>query len=131
MLKRTLIILSVLSLLFIFMLSAFNSKGYMLKTQLTLNGVQVGPTEIKLENGETSEFPLTLEDFNFIRYTLSENQDQVDLTAQLIFRQGDFRNTNTLPSFSLIPDGQQASMEYKAEANGPNIHWSVTVAPTE
>ena len=131
MLKPAIIILSLLSLLFIFMLSGFTSKGYMLKTQLTLNGVQAGPTEIHLDNGETSEFSVTLKEFNYIRYTLSENQQQVDVTAQLIFRQGDFRNTSTLPSFSLIPDGQQASLEYKAEENGPNIYWSVSVAPTE
>ena len=131
MLKPTLILLSFLSLLFIFMLSAFTPKGYTLKTQLTLNGIQAGPTEIHIKNGETDEFSVTLNDFNFIRYTLSENQNQVDVTAQLIFRQGDFRNTSTLPSFSLLPDGQQASMEYKAEENGANIHWTVSVAPTE
>lgn len=131
MLKPALIILSLLSLLFIFMLSGFTSKGYILKTQLSLNGVHAGPSEIFLANGETSEFPVTFQEFNYIRYTLSENQQQVDVTAQLIFRQGDFRNTSTLPSFSVLPDGQEASMEYRAEENGPNIHWTVSVAPSE
>ncbi|NRB22870.1 hypothetical protein [Shewanella sp.] len=131
MLKPALIILSLLSLLFIFMLTGFTSKGYILKTQLTLNDVSAGPSEIFLGNGETSEFPVTSQEFNYIRYTLSENQQQVDVTAQLIFRQGDFRNTSTLPSFSVLPDGQEASMEYRAEENGPNIHWTVSVAPSE
>lgn len=120
----------VLSLLLLLCLTSCNNKAYILKTNILLDGVIAGPSEIKIENGESVEFAVKLKDVNYIRYTLSENQQQVDITAQIIFRQGNFVNTNTLPSFSILADGQEASMEYKAEENAPNVHWTVSAKPS-
>lgn len=119
-----------LSILLIVLLSACNKASYQIQSHLSLDDAFVGPSALSIQNGQSIEFPVNSKDINVIRYTLSENQQQVDLTVQLIFRQGDFVNINTLPSFSILPNGDTSSMEYLDEETATNIAWSVSVFPS-
>lgn len=122
---------AIFSLILITLLSACHSEDYVVNTDLLRDGITIGPTQVTIGAGHPIEFPIELESANFLRLSLSDNLGQIDLTAQLIYRKGDFLNIETLPGFTLLPDGQEASLEFKIDNDAPLYEWTVSVTKEE
>ncbi|RTR33474.1 hypothetical protein [Shewanella atlantica] len=121
----------IFSLILITLLSACHSEDYVVNTDLIRDGITLGPTQVTIGAGHPIEFPIELESANILRLSLSDNLGQIDLTAQLIYRKGDFLNIETLPGFTLLPDGQEASLEFKIDNEAPLYEWTVSVTKEE
>lgn len=118
---------SFFALILIASLSACHSDDYVVNTDLIRDGITFGPAQVTIGAGHPVEFPIDLESANFLRLSLSDNLGQIDLTAQLIYRKGDFLNIETLPGFTLLPDGQEASLEFQIDKDSPLYEWTVSV----
>ncbi|RTR38766.1 hypothetical protein EKG38_11420 [Shewanella canadensis] len=118
---------SFFAFIFIASLSACHSDDYVVNTDLLRDGITLGPTQVTLGADHPVEFPIELESANYLRLSLSDNLGQIDLTAQLIYRKGDFLNIETLPGFTLLPDGQEASLEFQIDNDAPLYAWTVSV----
>ncbi|ABV36860.1 hypothetical protein Ssed_2251 [Shewanella sediminis HAW-EB3] len=112
-------------------LSACHSEDYVVNTDLIRDGITIGPTQVTIGADHPVEFPIELESVNILRLSLSDNLGQIDLTAQLIYRKGDFLNIETLPGFTLLPDGQEASLEFQIDNDAPLYQWTVSVTKEE
>ncbi|WP_394147192.1 hypothetical protein [Shewanella atlantica] len=113
------------------LLSACHSDNYVVSTELTRDGIAIGPSQVTIGADHPVEFPVELDNANILRLSLSDNLGQIDLIAQLIYRKGDFLNIETLPSFTLLPDGEQASLEFQIDNNAPLYKWTVSVTKHE
>jgi len=125
--QSTMFLRSFLAFILIASLSACHSDDYVVNTDLMRDGTPLGPAQVTIGAGHPVEFPIELEGANILRFSLSDNLGQIDLTAQLIYRKGDFLNIETLPGFTLLPDGQKASLEFQVDKRTPLYEWTVSV----
>ncbi len=118
---------SIFSLTLIALLSACHTDNYVVNTDLLRDGITIGPTQVTIGAGHPLEFPIELDSANFLRLNLSDNLGQIDLEAQLIYRKDDFLNIESLPGFTLLPDGKKASLEFQSDKDAPLYEWTVSV----
>ncbi|NRD72884.1 hypothetical protein HQQ94_06450 [Shewanella sp. VB17] len=113
-------------LMILFFLSGCNSSDYRLNSTLLHNGNLVGPHQINLRIGETVDIPIKTESANILRLTLIENGEVVDVIGQLVYRMDDYRNSFSLPSITLVPDGTRVSTE--SQELELKIKWTISVS---
>jgi|GEM_PF-6137196 len=118
---------SLFSFTLIALLSACDTGNYVVNTDLLRDGITIGPAQVTIGAGHPLEFPIELDGANFLRLSLSDNLGQIDLAAQLIYRKDDFLNIETLPGFTLLPDGQTASLEMQSDNDASLYEWTVSV----